>query len=45
MGGRQENWLYNGMKASNDRGAQWKLVGQQIVCESPLGLLQRWSTW
>ncbi|TYJ52803.1 hypothetical protein B9479_006566 [Cryptococcus floricola] len=31
MGGRQENWLYNGLKESSSRGAQWKIIGQQIV--------------
>ncbi|WWD05918.1 hypothetical protein V865_004003 [Kwoniella europaea PYCC6329] len=31
MGGRQENWFYNGLKNSSERGAQWKIVGQQIV--------------
>ncbi|WWC85721.1 uncharacterized protein L201_000587 [Kwoniella dendrophila CBS 6074] len=31
MGGRQENWLYSQMKNSSSRGAQWKIIGQQIV--------------
>ncbi|WWC58036.1 uncharacterized protein I303_100571 [Kwoniella dejecticola CBS 10117] len=31
MGGRQENWLYHGLKNSSERGAQWKILGQQIV--------------
>ena len=33
MGGLQENWLYGQMKNSSARGAQWKILGQQIVCE------------
>ena len=37
MGGRQESWLYDQMKSSKDRGAQWKLLGQQIVCKSLAG--------
>lgn len=32
MGGRQENWLYSQMKNASTRGAQWKVLGQQIVC-------------
>ena len=34
MGGRQENWFYGQLKNASTRGAQWKVVGQQIVCES-----------
>ena len=32
MGGRQENWFYSELKNASTRGAQWKIVGQQIVC-------------
>ncbi|RSH92955.1 hypothetical protein EHS25_008403 [Saitozyma podzolica] len=31
MGGRQENWLYGQMRNVSTRGAQWKIIGQQIV--------------
>jgi alkaline phosphatase D len=34
MGGRQENWFYNQLTNASTRGSQWKIVGQQIVCES-----------
>lgn len=31
MGGRQENWFYGQLRNASARGAQWKIVGQQIV--------------
>lgn len=31
MGGRQENWFYHQLTQSQDRGAIWKLIGQQIL--------------
>ncbi|KAF2275289.1 uncharacterized protein EI97DRAFT_82702 [Westerdykella ornata] len=31
MGGRQENWFYNQLSKSHERGATWRLVGNQIV--------------
>lgn len=31
MGGKQERWLYRNMIDSQQRGATWKVVGQQIV--------------
>ncbi|KAI9794943.1 MAG: hypothetical protein M1833_007317 [Piccolia ochrophora] len=31
MGGRQENWFYNQLSESNNRGATWRLIGNQIV--------------
>jgi phosphodiesterase/alkaline phosphatase D-like protein len=34
MGGKQENWFYGELKNASSRGAQWKLVAQQIVCKS-----------
>jgi len=31
MGSRQENWFYNTLLASNDRGAAWRIIGSQTV--------------
>ncbi|KAM4054509.1 phoD-like phosphatase domain-containing protein [Hirsutella rhossiliensis] len=31
MGSRQENWFYDSLKQSQDRGAHWRIVGNQIV--------------
>lgn len=31
MGARQENWFYRSLSQSNDRGAKWRIVGNQIV--------------
>lgn len=31
MGSRQENYFYNGLSASNKRGATWRVVGSQTV--------------
>ncbi|KAK3073175.1 hypothetical protein LTR53_005463 [Teratosphaeriaceae sp. CCFEE 6253] len=31
MGSQQENWFYNQLKTSNNRGATWRLIGSQIV--------------
>ncbi|KAF2104241.1 alkaline phosphatase-like protein [Rhizodiscina lignyota] len=31
MGSRQENWFYDQLTESNKRGAQWRLIGSQIV--------------
>ncbi|UZJ56248.1 hypothetical protein CBS101457_005568 [Exobasidium rhododendri] len=31
MGGKQERWLYHEMIKSQNRGATWKVIGQQIV--------------
>lgn len=31
MGARQENWFYNSLSESSDRGATWRLVGNQII--------------
>jgi alkaline phosphatase D len=30
MGSRQENWLYNKLTESANRGAHWRLIGSQI---------------
>lgn len=31
MGSRQENWFYNQLSASSNRGATWRMVGSQTV--------------
>lgn len=31
MGSRQETWFYNSLRESQDRGARWRIVGNQIV--------------
>ncbi|GAB7349744.1 hypothetical protein MBLNU459_g0476t1 [Dothideomycetes sp. NU459] len=31
MGSRQENWFYNQLSASADRGAAWRIIGSQTV--------------
>ncbi|TPX12916.1 uncharacterized protein E0L32_006796 [Thyridium curvatum] len=31
MGSRQENWFYKSLSESKDRGAAWRLVGNQII--------------
>jgi phosphodiesterase/alkaline phosphatase D-like protein len=31
MGSRQENWFYRSLKESKDRGAAWRIVGNQII--------------
>jgi len=31
MGSRQENWFYNQLSKSSDRGAVWRIVGNQII--------------
>ncbi|KAF4465773.1 alkaline phosphatase [Fusarium albosuccineum] len=31
MGARQENWFYRSLSESKERGATWRLVGNQIV--------------
>ena len=31
MGSRQENWFYNTLSESADRGARWRLIGSQTV--------------
>ena len=31
MGSRQEKWFYRSLSESKDRGAVWRLVGNQIV--------------
>ena len=31
MGPRQENWFYNQLSDSADRGAKWRIFGSQIV--------------
>lgn len=31
MGSRQENWFYNELKRSSERGAAWRVIGSQII--------------
>ncbi len=31
MGSRQENWFYNSLIHSNNRGAAWRVIGSQTV--------------
>jgi alkaline phosphatase D len=31
MGSHQENWFYRQLSESNDRGAAWRIIGNQIV--------------
>jgi alkaline phosphatase D len=31
MGSHQENWFYNQLSKSNDRGAVWRIIGNQII--------------
>jgi alkaline phosphatase D len=31
MGGKQERWLYQNLVESQQRGATWKIIGQQII--------------
>lgn len=31
MGSHQENWFYNQLSKSSERGATWRIVGNQII--------------
>jgi alkaline phosphatase D len=31
MGGRQENWFYRSLSESKERGAAWRIIGNQII--------------
>ncbi|KAJ4268834.1 hypothetical protein NW762_002904 [Fusarium torreyae] len=31
MGSRQENWLYKSLSESKERGAAWRIIGNQII--------------
>jgi alkaline phosphatase D len=31
MGSRQENWFYNTLSSSAERGAAWRIIGSQTV--------------
>lgn len=31
MGSRQENWFYKSLSESKERGAAWRIVGNQII--------------
>lgn len=33
-GEKQKNWFFNELKTSNDRGAKWRLIMQQVVFSS-----------
>lgn len=51
MGSRQENWFYRSLKESKDRGAAWRIVGNQIIFsrlyEDDSGVLSgdNWNVW
>lgn len=36
MGSHQENWFYNQLTKSSQRGATWRVIGNQIVFSSIL---------
>jgi len=31
MGSHQENWFYNQLSESHERGATWRIIGNQII--------------
>jgi alkaline phosphatase D len=31
MGSAQENWFYRSLSESQDRGASWRIIGNQII--------------
>lgn len=31
MGSRQENWFYNQLTKSAERGATWRIIGSQVI--------------
>ncbi|KAI9671500.1 MAG: hypothetical protein M1817_003551 [Caeruleum heppii] len=31
MGGRQENWFYDQLSSSKERGAAWRIIGNQVI--------------
>lgn len=31
MGSRQENWFYRSLSESKERGAAWRIIGNQII--------------
>ena len=31
MGPRQESWFYNSLSESNERGAAWRVIGNQLI--------------
>jgi alkaline phosphatase D len=31
MGSHQERWFYNELTKSSQRGAKWRIIGQQII--------------
>jgi alkaline phosphatase D len=44
MGSRQEHWFYNELSKSNERGAIWRIIGNQIVF-SRINNTARSSSW
>lgn len=34
MGSHQENWFYNELTKSSERGATWRIIGNQIIFSS-----------
>ena len=45
MGARQEAWFYESLTKSQERGAIWKLVGNQIVFSRTEGAGQGLDAW
>lgn len=45
MGARQEAWFYNSLTEAQDRGAIWKVVGNQIVFSRTDGGDQGLDAW
>ncbi|KAF5017478.1 hypothetical protein F66182_10583 [Fusarium sp. NRRL 66182] len=50
MGARQENWFYRSLSESKDRGAVWRVIGNQIVfsritSEEAHKNAGGWDTW
>ena len=31
MGSRQENWFYRQLSSSTERGATWRIIGNQVI--------------
>lgn len=31
MGPRQESWFYNSLSESSERGAAWRIIGNQLI--------------
>src|SRR4051812_20647910 len=37
VGSRQENWFYNSLSKSKNRGAVWRIIGNQIIFSRIMG--------